>query len=192
MLCCWYYGLWLDVESYEGLRACAWHSACLVWQSVRTEPWSGKAGFGEKCDGSYLCSFLNSKRRPHSVLQLVDFLSNDGKMTVSSTLFVMTSLWYPPVYSDRKVFCQDSPMVHCKLHYHTSLYLGAAIIRYSLPGNSAFPNVITFAIFYSTESLQLWRISYYPGHISFYKGQDWVVFSFVCNTVKITVQALPL
>ena len=118
--------------------------------------------------------------------------SNDGKMTVSSTLFVVTSLWYPPVYSDRKVFCQDSPMVHCKLHYHTSLYLGAAIIRYSLPGNSAFPNVITFTVFYSTESLQLWRISYYPGHISFYKGQDWVVFSFVCNTVKITVQALPL
>lgn len=128
--------------------------------------------------------FLKQQEKATQCLTVGGLPSNDRKMTVSSTLFVVTSLWYPPVYSDRKVFCPDSPMVPCKLHYHKSLYLRAAIIRYSLPGNSAFPNVITFTIFYSTESLQLWRISYYPGHLSFYKVQDWVVSALCAIRLK--------
>lgn len=127
---------------------------------------------------------LKQQEKATQCLTVGGLPSNDRKMAVSSTLFVVTSLWYPPEYSDRNAFCQDSPMVHCKLHYHKSLFLRTAIIRYSLPGNSAFPNVITFTIFYSTESLQLWRISYYPGHISFYKVQDWVVSALCAIQLK--------
>lgn len=135
-------------------------------------------------DDSHLCFFLSSKRRPHSVLQLVDFLAMTGRW-----LSVLLYLWWHLsgiLQSTLIETCFVKTLPWCTVNFIIIrvFFLRAAIIRYSLPGNSAFPNVITFTIFYSTESLQLWRISYYPGHISFYKVQDWVVSALCAIQLK--------